>query len=50
MKKETQEMRNDKVKGLKASRITKNGKRTISFSFNSKFALGYDGCGTHTHK
>lgn len=50
MKIETQEMQNDKVTGLKAKRVTRNGKETISFGFKSKFALGYDGCGTHTHK
>lgn len=47
---ENQEMRNDMVKGLKAKLITKSGKRTITFGFKSKFSLGYDGCGTHTHK
>lgn len=50
MKNESEEMRNDKVTGLKAKRITRNGKRTISFGFNSKYKQGYDGCGSHTHK
>ena len=50
MKKETPEMQNDKVIGLKARLITKNEKKTIFFSFKSKFSQGYDGCGTHTHK
>lgn len=50
MENKEQTMRNDKVMGLKAKRITKNGKKTISFGFKSKFSLGYDGCGTHTHK
>lgn len=45
-----QEIRNDRVNGLKARQITKNGKKAISFGFKSKFSLGYDGCGTHTHK
>lgn len=50
MEKTAQENRNDLVKGLKAKHVTKNGKSTISFEFKSKFSLGYDGCGTHTHK
>ncbi len=40
------EIKNDIVKNLKA-KISKN---QIKISFGNKIGLGYDGCGTHTHK
>ena len=40
------EIKNDIVKNLKA-KISKN---QIKISFRNKIGLGYDGCGTHTHK
>lgn len=43
--------KNDVVKGLK-SKVTKNkeGKKQIVVKFDVENKLGYDGCGTHTHK
>lgn len=38
--------KNDIVKNLK----TKLSKNVIKISFGKKIGLGYDGCGTHTHK
>ena len=39
-------IKNDIVKNLK----TKLSSKKISISFGNKIGLGYDGCGTHTHK
>lgn len=38
--------KNDIVKNLK----TKLSNKKIKISFGNKIGLGYDGCGTHTHK
>ena len=42
---------NDVVKGLKAE-VKKNdeGKKKLTVRFDVDNKLGYDGCGTHTHK
>ena len=42
---------NDVVKGLKAE-VKKNdeGKKKLTVKFDVGNKLGYDGCGTHTHK
>lgn len=40
------EIKNDIVSNLK----TKVSKSKIKISFGNKIGLGYDGCGTHTHK
>ncbi len=39
-------LKNDIVKNLKTSVYDKK----IKISFGNKIGLGYDGCGTHTHK
>ena len=39
-------IKNDIVKNLK----TKLSDQKIKISFGNKIGLGYDGCGTHTHK
>lgn len=39
-------IKNDIVKNLK----TKLSNKKIKISFGNKIGLGYDGCGTHTHK
>jgi|LSQX01.1.fsa_nt_gb hypothetical protein len=39
-------IKNDIVKNLK----TKLSNNKIKISFGNKIGLGYDGCGTHTHK
>lgn len=39
-------IKNDIVKNLK----TKLSNQKIKISFGNKIGLGYDGCGTHTHK
>lgn len=44
MKKAT--IKNDIVKNLKTSLSDQK----IKISFGNKIGLGYDGCGTHTHK
>ena len=40
------QLKNDIVKNLK----TKLSDQKIKSSFGNKIGLGYDGCGTHTHK
>lgn len=51
MKKNMNEMRNDRVDGLKAKvTITAEGKKNTTLSYAGKYGQGYDGCGTHTHK
>ena len=40
------EIKNDIVKNLK----TNVSKKKITVKFGNKIGLGYDGCGTHTHK
>ncbi len=40
------QLKNDIVKNLK----TKVSGQKIKISFGNKIGLGYDGCGTHTHK
>ena len=40
------QLKNDIVKNLK----TKLSDQKIKISFGNKIVLGYDGCGTHTHK
>lgn len=40
------QIKNDIVKNLK----TKITNKKIKISFGNKIGLGYDGCGTHTHK
>ena len=40
------QLKNDIVKNLK----TKLSDQKIKISFENKIGLGYDGCGTHTHK
>ena len=40
------QLKNDIVKNLK----TKLSDQKIKISFGNKIGLGYDGCGTHTHK
>lgn len=40
------ELKNDIVKNLK----TRVSNQKIRISFGNKIGLGYDGCGTHTHK
>jgi len=43
--------RNDVVKGLKGEvKRNKDGKKTVVVKFDVENKLGYDGCGTHTHK
>lgn len=39
-------LKNDIVKNLK----TQVSNEKIKLSFGNKIGLGYDGCGTHTHK
>ncbi len=39
-------LKNDIVKNLRTT-ISSN---KIKISFGNKIGLGYDGCGTHTHK
>ena len=39
-------LKNYIVKNLK----TKISSKKIKISFGNKIGLGYDGCGTHTHK
>jgi hypothetical protein len=39
-------MKNDIVKNLK----TKVSAKKVKVSLGGKIGLGYDGCGTHTHK
>lgn len=39
-------LKNDIVKNLK----THVSNEKIKISFGNKIGLGYDGCGTHTHK
>ena len=39
-------LKNDIVKNLKTNVCDKK----IKISFGNKIGLGYDGCGTHTHK
>lgn len=39
-------LKNDIVKNLK----TRVSNQKIRISFGNKIGLGYDGCGTHTHK
>lgn len=39
-------LKNDIVKNLK----TQVSNEKIKISFGNKIGLGYDGCGTHTHK
>jgi hypothetical protein len=39
-------LKNDIVNNLK----TKLSSKKIKISFKDKIGLGYDGCGTHTHK
>ena len=40
------QLKNDIVKNLK----TNLSDQKIKISFGNKIGLGYDGCGTHTHK
>ena len=40
------QLKNDILKNLK----TKLSDQKIKISFGNKIGLGYDGCGTHTHK
>ena len=40
------QLKNDIVKNLK----TKLSDQKNKISFGNKIGLGYDGCGTHTHK
>ena len=40
------QLKNDIVKNLK----TKLSDKKIKISFGNKIGLGYDCCGTHTHK
>ena len=40
------QLKNDILKNLK----TKLSYQKIKISFGNKIGLGYDGCGTHTHK
>ncbi|EDN66487.1 hypothetical protein BGP_1364 [Beggiatoa sp. PS] len=43
--------RNDKVAGLKTHLVLNSrGKKEVKVTYNGRFGLGYDGCGTHTHK
>lgn len=39
-------LKNDIVRNLK----TQVSNEKIKISFGNKIGLGYDGCGTHTHK
>lgn len=42
---------NDIVDGLKGKVVKKkNGKKKVVIKFDPINKLGYDGCGTHTHK
>ena len=50
MLKKKNDLRNDKVEGLKAAVTVKAGKKKITLSYAGKYGQGYDGCGTHTHK
>ena len=40
------QLKNDILKNLK----TNISDQKIKISFGNKIGLGYDGCGTHTHK
>lgn len=43
--------KNDVVNGLKGTiEKDKKGKKTVTVKFELNNKLGYDGCGTHTHK
>lgn len=43
--------KNDVVKGLKGEvKNSKTGKKKVVVKFDVENKLGYDGCGTHTHK
>lgn len=43
--------KNDVVKGLKGKVIkSETGKKKVVVRFDVENKLGYDGCGTHTHK
>ena len=43
--------KNDKVNGLKGEIVKKSdGTKKVIVRFDPVNKLGYDGCGTHTHK
>ena len=42
--------RNDKIAGL-LTQVKLNGKSVkVKVAYSGRYGLGYDGCGTHTHK
>jgi|YelNatPaOPRAMG01_1025707.scaffolds.fasta_scaffold91788_3 hypothetical protein len=47
-----EELDNEKVKDVKTSIIKNNDKRefNLEVKYEGETGLGYDGCGTHTHK
>lgn len=50
---ENGEIRNDLIKDLKVkvrlmNNETSKGKK-VSFAYDGKYGMGYDGCGSHTH-
>jgi ribosomal protein S13 len=46
-----EEIDNEKVKGIDTSIKSNNsGEFDLEIKYEDKIGLGYDGCGTHTHK
>ncbi len=45
-----EEIDNEKVKDVKAVVTCKKGKTDLELRYEGDLGLGYDGCGTHTHK
>lgn len=42
--------RNDRVAGLKATIISDGEKKKVTLTYKGRYGLGYDGCGSHSHK
>ena len=42
--------RNDRVAGLQATIDSKGKYKRVTLTYKGRYGLGYDGCGSHTHK
>lgn len=42
--------RNDKIAGLRTQIVIDGKTPKITVKYSGRYGIGYDGCGTHTHK
>lgn len=45
-----EEINNEEVKNVKTTVTCGKGKADLELKYEGDMGLGYDGCGTHTHK